>query len=26
VYIYHLKVRAENLSIADKYEKLVILR
>ena len=26
VYIYHLKVRAENLSMADKYEKLVILR
>ncbi|MGE0560962.1 MAG: type IX secretion system sortase PorU [Flavobacteriales bacterium] len=26
VYIYHLKVRAENLSLADKYEKLVILR
>ncbi|MCC7332031.1 MAG: type IX secretion system sortase PorU [Flavobacteriales bacterium] len=25
VYIYHLKVRAENMSIADKYEKLVIL-
>lgn len=26
VYIYHLKVRAENMSLADKYEKLVILR
>lgn len=26
VYIYHLKVRAENMSMADKYEKLVILR
>lgn len=26
VYIYHLKVRAENLSMADKYQKLVILR
>ena len=25
VYIYHLKVRAENFSVADKYEKLVIL-
>lgn len=26
VYVYHLKVRAENMSLADKYEKLVILR
>jgi flagellar hook assembly protein FlgD len=25
VYVYRLKVRAENLSMADKYEKLVIL-
>lgn len=26
VYIYHLKVRTENYSVAEKYEKLVILR
>ena len=26
VYIYRLKVRAENYSVAEKYEKLVILR
>jgi len=25
VYVYHLRVRAENLSVADKYQKLVIL-
>lgn len=25
VYVYHLRVRAENLSIAEKYQKLVIL-
>jgi hypothetical protein len=26
VYVYRLKVRAENFSVAEKYEKLVILR
>ena len=26
VYVYRLKVRAENYSVAEKYEKLVILR